>query len=102
MPEFPLRLVVSQIVAAAAEELEGRGKKVRTALELLFCEPSDVKKACAFEIVHSLYMQWKVPLSDTCVNGQGRTRMPEVGPVVVSVYLRSVRRRGKIRSVDRE
>jgi hypothetical protein len=48
MPNFPLRLVVSQIVAAAAEELEREGKKVGIALELWFCEPFDVKKACAF------------------------------------------------------
>jgi hypothetical protein len=38
MLEFLLLLVVSQMVAVAAEELERKGKKVGTTLKLLFCE----------------------------------------------------------------
>jgi hypothetical protein len=42
------------MVAATAEELEIKRKRVGTALKLSFCESSDVKKACAFGIVHIL------------------------------------------------
>jgi hypothetical protein len=42
------------MVAIAAEELERKRKRVGTALKLLFCESSDVPRACAFKIVHIL------------------------------------------------
>jgi hypothetical protein len=42
------------MVVVVAEELERKGKRVETTLKLLFCESSDVKKACAFGIVHIL------------------------------------------------
>jgi hypothetical protein len=42
------------MVVVAAEKLERKRKRVGTALKLLFCESSDVPKACVFGIVHIL------------------------------------------------
>jgi hypothetical protein len=42
------------MVTVVAEELERKRKRLGTALKLLFCESFDVKKACAFGIVHIL------------------------------------------------
>jgi hypothetical protein len=42
------------MVVVVAEELERKKKRVGTALKLLFCESSDVSRACAFGIVHIL------------------------------------------------
>jgi hypothetical protein len=42
------------MVAVIVEELERKRKRVGTALKLLFCESSDVPRACVFGIVHIL------------------------------------------------
>jgi hypothetical protein len=42
------------MVVVVAEELERKKKRVGTVLKLLFCESSDVLRACAFGIVHIL------------------------------------------------
>jgi hypothetical protein len=42
------------MVAVIVEELERKRKRVGTTLKLLFCESSDVPRACAFRIVHIL------------------------------------------------
>jgi hypothetical protein len=42
------------MVAVVVEELKRKRKKVGTVLKLLFCESSDVLRACAFGIVHIL------------------------------------------------
>jgi hypothetical protein len=42
------------MVAIVVEELERKRKRVGTTLKLLFCESSDVPRACAFGIVHIL------------------------------------------------
>jgi hypothetical protein len=42
------------MVAVVTKELERKRKRVGTTLKLLFCESSDVPRACAFGIVHIL------------------------------------------------